>query len=192
MTRAERRLERAVWVTPASQRSRYEHEWRGDLAAAAQQGLDEDGVSRGAMGMAVRLRVREIERLLLGGRGLVAAVLAWAVLLVVLVAAFLLGNVVLVGAVLLVGAVGVVLARAGTPSHWSHWLMVASVLVMATSVAFVWWVAGVKIEAADSGTPEPPIAAWGGTALLLLAASLVAFVGSAIFAARRERHRARR
>jgi hypothetical protein len=186
MNKAERRLERAARMTPAADRARYVSEWRSALAAAANAGLSEDQVSRSAQKMAFRLRSRQVERVFLGQRGAVAMGLAWAAVLVVLVAAFLLGNVLLLLAVLMLGMLALVFARAGAPSRWSHWLMVTSILTGAASAAFVWWVAGVTIDAADSMTREPPAAAWGGFALVMLGLSAVAFIASVVGAVVRE------
>ena len=181
------RLERAIRVTPREDRRRYEAEWRNDVAEAEVNGLAPRDVERAAFRLAVDLRARYVGRLLLGGRGWLRAVGAWLALV---------GGLVVTGVLLPFGAVFfalillglvVVLARAGTPSHWSHWLMVASIVTGAASAAFVWWVAGVRIDAADAMTPEPPAAAWGGTALIVFLASGVALVASAVVSATRER-----
>jgi hypothetical protein len=80
-----------------------------------------------------------------------------------------------------------VLSHAGRPSHWSSWLMVAGGITVVASAAFVWWVAGLKIDAADAMTAEPPIAAWGGAALIVCAVSILGFLAATIIAATRER-----
>jgi hypothetical protein len=71
-------------------------------------------------------------------------------------------------------------------SHWSSWLMVASAITGVASAGFAWWVAGLKIDAADAMTAEPPIAAWGGTALIVCAVSILGFVVATIVAATHE------
>jgi hypothetical protein len=191
MSKSERRLERAVRLTPAAERARREPEWRADVAGARQNGLEEADVTRAARSMAVRLRGRQIGRVLLGARGVGAAVTGWVVLLLVVVAALLLGNVFLLLAVLVLAVAAVAVTTAGTPSHWSHWSMVASVLIGVSSFAFVWWVVGVRIDAADGGTPEPPLASWDWAGLVGLALAAAGFVTSAAFALRREQSRRR-
>jgi hypothetical protein len=46
-------------------------------------------------------------------------------------------------------------------------LLIASLVIGAVSATFVWWVAGVRIDAGDSFTEEPAAAALGGTALVV-------------------------
>lgn len=187
MTSPERRIEWAVRIAPRSDRGRYEPEWRSDLAAAETHGLSPRDVGRGATRLAVRLRTRQVERVFLGLHGSVPALSAWLGLVALCVAAFLFGNAILLLAFLALLGLVVVFSRAGTPSHWSHWLMVLSIVTGAISAGFVWWVAGVKISVADSMTPEPAAAAWGGTALILFVLSGCALVVSALVAATRER-----
>lgn len=50
MSRAERRLARALRITPAADRDRYGSEWRGDLGSAAELGISPLEVARGATG----------------------------------------------------------------------------------------------------------------------------------------------
>ncbi len=191
MSRAQRRVDRAVQWTPSQDWTRYEPEWRADLAAAERQGVDPGDVSRGALKLARRLRARQLERLLLGGRGLGRAAVGWVGVAGLALAAFLVGNVVLLALVLTVVLLVVVFARAGAPSHWSHWLMVTSLVVGAAAAGFVWWVSGVRIDAADSGTPEPAIAAWGGLALIMAALSSIGLLVAAGAAVTRERRLSR-
>lgn len=189
MNDPERQLKRAVRLTPAGDRARHEAEWRADLAQAEGLGIAPRDVTRGAVRMAVRLRMRQIERVLLGGRGALAAAVAWVGLVLMLMVTFLLGNVLVpVSLVVFVGVV-VVMSRAGTPSRWSHWLMLVSLVTGVASAGFVWWAAGAKIDAADNFTPEPALASWGGTALVLFAVSFVGLVVSAAAAVARERRR---
>lgn len=176
-------------LTPVSERTRRESERRADLAAAHQEGMDGDDVSRAARSMAVRLRLRQIGRDLLGTRGLGRAVLGWAVLLLVLIAAALVANIVLVFAVLVLAVTVVALVQAGIPSRWSHRLMVASAVLGVISFAYVWWVLGVGIDAADEGVPEPPLAAWSGVGLIGVLVAVIGFITSAVLALIHEQSR---
>ena len=180
--KSERQLERAVRLTPSADRARREAEWRPDLAAARQQGLDEDDVSRAALSMAVRLRLRHTGRTLLGANGAGLAALAWVGLLAVLIAAFFIGSLVLVFAVLILGGVAVTLVQAGLPSRRSHRLMVVSVAIGALSFAYVWWVLGVTVDAADAGTPEPRLATWGGVGVVGVLLGVVGFIVASVVA----------
>lgn len=78
------------------------------------------------------------------------------------------------------------LTKAGVHTTWSYVAMVASVVVGTASAAFVGWVFSVRIDAADTMTPEPEITRFGGTALLLVGLCVLVFVASAIFAAVRQ------
>ncbi len=180
------RIERAIRVTPPGDRDRYEAEWRHDLAEAEANGLSPRDVEQGALRLAVGLRAQQIGRSFLGKAGVVRALGAWLILLGLLVLAVLLGGVMLLVAVLALAGFVVVLARVGTPSHVSHWLMVASIACGTVSGAFVWWVASVRIDAADAMGPEPAAAAWGGAALVVFALSAVTLVVSAVIATTRE------
>jgi hypothetical protein len=187
MTDPAPRLDRAIRLTPRADRDRYEAEWLHDLAAADAHGLSPRDVERGAMRLAVNLRARHIERLLLGGYGLATALRSWLILVALLVAAAFLGGIVLLFTFFVLIALVVVLARAGTPSHWSHWLMVISIVTGAASAAFVWWATVAAVDAADNFTPEPAATTWSGAALILFALSALALVGSAVISATRER-----
>lgn len=64
--------------------------------------------------------------------------------------------------------------------------MAASVVVGTAAAAFVWWVFSVRLDAADTKTPEPEITRFGGTALLVVLLSVLVFVASAIFSGLRQ------
>jgi MarR family transcriptional regulator, organic hydroperoxide resistance regulator len=89
----------------------------------------------------------------------------------------------LMAALILVGVVVVTVvafARAGATSHWSHWLVGPGVGCL------LWWVAGVAIDAADSFTPVPSAAAWGGVGIVVFLARGLLLIGAAAIAVRRE------
>ncbi len=191
MTDAGGRVERAIRWAPEEDRARYAEEWRHDMAAAAALGRSEDEVARAATRLSVDLRLRWWARVLLGGTGAAKALVAWTGLLALVAAAFVLGGIVVLLLAGVVVVLVVALARSGTPSDWSHWLVVIAISVGVCSGAFVWWAAGAKIDAADSFAAEPPAAAWGGAALLVFLASGVLLVVAAVVAVRRERRAAR-
>jgi hypothetical protein len=187
VTEPSERLRRIARLAPASDRERYVEEWRGDLESAAVAGLEPRDVLRGARKMAVRLRGRQVERALLGGRGVGVALGAWACVLAALIVAGVLGGPVLalvvVGLVLLV----VLFARAGLPSAWSHWTMVVSIVVGLGALVVIFWSMNAAVDAEDALRPEPPIAAWTGPAMIVFVACVCGVAGSAVVAARRER-----
>jgi hypothetical protein len=84
MSRATRRLNRAIRITPSEDRDRYAGEWRGDLSSAAELGVSRSEVARGAARVAWRLRVRRWGRLLSGADGGRRATLAWALVVIAL------------------------------------------------------------------------------------------------------------
>jgi hypothetical protein len=75
--------------------------------------------------------------------------------------------------------------------HWSYSLLIASLAISAVSTAFVWWVLGLRIDAADSFSPEPAAASWGGVALAVLGLSVLGMIVAVVTAARsfRGRHK---
>ncbi|SDL58327.1 hypothetical protein SAMN04487916_1111 [Arthrobacter sp. ov407] len=182
MTKIKRRLQRVTRLTPASDRARYGEEWQGDIEAADTAGANADRISRGAVRMAIHLRVRQTGRLLLGQFGVVPAVVAWLLLAVVAALALIFGGVTLLAGLGVAAAVIAVLTRTGVQTHWSHFVLLASLIVGAASAAFVWWTLGLSIDAADSFTPEPPVTHWAGTALVLVVLSALGVLVTAIIA----------
>lgn len=138
------------------------------------------------MRMAVDLRLRHWAGVLLGSAGFWKALSAWVGLLVLAGAAFTLGGPVVLVLVIAIVVTVVAFARVGAPSHWSHWLVVTSLALGAISGWYVWWVAGVAMDAADSFTPEPPAAAWGGAGVVVFLSSGLLLILAAVIAVRRE------
>lgn len=191
MTNAQKRLERSIRITPRADRDRHVPEWSHDLAAAAEQS-DEAAreVSKGARTVAWTLRRRQAERALTGGSGVGGAVWAWSGIVVLGGAAFLLGGPVLV-LMLLVGAgVLAVLGKAGSPTHWSHLLMLVSAAVWLVCTVYFWWAWGVAFEAEDAMRPVPAAARYDGAALLLGLVAFAGFVAAVVVAVVRARRRA--
>lgn len=100
--------------------------------------------------------------------------------------AFLLGNVVLILGLIVFVVVALALTKTGVHTTWSYVAMAASVVVGTAAAAFVWWVFSVRLDAADTKTPEPEITRFGGTALLVVLLSVLVFVASAIFSGLRQ------
>ncbi|MCH6470246.1 hypothetical protein [Sinomonas terrae] len=187
MSNSDDQIRRAIRHTPVDDRPRYAEEWQRDLNEAKARGpAAETEAGRGALRMAAHLRERWLGRLLLGGLGPVRAILGWAILATVALAAFLLGNVVVLLGLVAFIVTALILARAGAHTTWSYAAMVLSVVLGTAAAAYVWWVLGAKIDAADAMTPEPEAARFGGTALVVVGLSVLSFIVSVIFAGARE------
>jgi hypothetical protein len=188
MTNAQKRLERSIRITPRADRDRHVPEWSHDLAAAAEHS-DEAAreVSKGARAVAWTLRRRQVERALTGGSGVAVAVVAWSVILLLGVTAFLLGGPVLVLVVLIGAGVLIVLAKAGSPTHWSHRMMLVSAAAWLVCTIYFWWAWGVAFEAEDAMRPVPNAARYDGAALLLGLIAFAGFVASVVVAVVRGR-----
>lgn len=188
MTKSARRLERAIRIVPAEDRGRYAPEWRGDLESATQVGVGPEDIVKGATKVAWRLRERQVERLLTGRRGAAPALLAWLGVALLLAAAFLFGSILLALAVVVLAALVWLFCRAGSPTHWSHWLMCASAVVWVVCFGFFWWVLGVALNASDSFQPVPSYVTFGGPALIGAGVAAVAFIASVAVAVSRSRN----
>lgn len=186
MTDVEGRVERAIRRLPQADRERYADEWRHDLMGVRGDPAREGDVARAASRMSTRLRSRHVERLLLGRLGAPRALKAWAVVAAVLAVGLILGGILLLAAFAMLVALAVIFARAGAPSHWSHWLMVVSVVIGFGAGAYVWWSIGATVDADDAFQPEPPLAAWTGVGLIIFALCALALLGSAVMASMRE------
>ena len=119
---------------------------------------------------------------MLGRLGVVPAVVAWLLLAVVAAASLIFGGFILLSGLGVAAAVVVFLARTGVQTHWSHIVLLASLIVGAASAAFVWWTVGLSIDAADAFMPEPPVTHWTGTALVLFVLSVLGVLVSGIIA----------
>ena len=183
MSKAERGVERAIRLTPAADRERWEPEWRGDLHVAQQEGTAAAAeVGKGARRVAWRLRRRQVERIFTGDRGVLAALGAWLLVGVAAVAAFLFGGPVLALVALGFMVLAVVLGLAGSPNHWSHWLMVTSAAVWLACSAFFWWTFGAAVDAADAFQPVPDLVRWGEPAFLLGCTAFLGMCASVVVA----------
>lgn len=178
----ERRLVRAIRRVPAAVRGSNEEERHRALASAHEAGTGAERVSRGALATATDLRIQQVGNALLGGLGTGPAFLAWGVVACVSVAAVLFGSVFLLLGTGMVATVAFVLARAGVHSHWSHAVMVMSLIVGSAAAEFVWWVWGLGFDAADAFEEPPAIVAWMGPGVIVFLVSSACFIMSVIYA----------
>jgi hypothetical protein len=167
MSRATRRVNRAIRITPSEDRHRYAGEWRGDLSSAAELGISPSDVARGATRVAWRLRVRRWGRLLAGDAGGRKATVAWALILIVLPMPL---------TILVIPATMVVALRRTHAGRWhggSLVMLVSAVLWLVCLPASWWLLSGVDFEATASLPPEP--AAWARFSFLGALGAFVTF-----------------
>ena len=174
MSRAARGLNRAIQITPSTDRDRYAREWRCDMSAAVELGLTPMEVARGASRVAWRLRVQRWGRTLSGAEGGGRAAVAWASVLASLPVLFLVGGILspLVIPAAIVVALG--LTRQG-PSRASSVVMLGTaVLWLACTVVF-WWLWNVGFDAADANQPLPAFMRWYEPSFVVGLGAFIAF-----------------
>ncbi|WP_427133876.1 hypothetical protein [Pseudarthrobacter sp. S9] len=64
-------------------------------------------------------------------------------------------------------------------------LLAVSLTVGAATAVYVWWVLGVRIDAADAMTDEPAAAVWGGAGLIALGLGIAGAVAAVVMGRRR-------
>lgn len=173
MSRAERRLNRAVRITPAEDRDRYASEWRGDLSSAAELGISPREVARGAIRVAWRLRAGRWGRILIGAEGGGRAAVAWVLVVASLPVAFLILPALWLG---LPVAMMVVLrlARQG-PWRVTDGVMLGTAVLWLLCTVVYWWLWGVGFDAADALQPQPEVMKWCGPSFLVGLGSFITF-----------------
>ena len=159
MSRAARRLNRAIQITPPLDRDRYAREWRCDMSAAAELGLSPMEVARGASRVAWRLRVQRWGRTLSGAEGGGRAAVAWASVLASLPVLFLVGGILSPLVIPAAIVVALCLTRQGPSRAGSVVMLGTAVLWLACTVVF-WWLWGVGFDAADANQPLPAVMRW--------------------------------
>lgn len=138
MNRAERRLHRAIRITPPGDRERYADEWRGDLAAAEELGLSPADVARGASRVAWHLRARYSVRTLAGAEGGGKATVAWAAMVLsVPVVLLLIGGIGMLAIPAVMVAAVIVAARSAKPTR-AIFIAVTGSLWLACTVLYFW------------------------------------------------------
>jgi len=130
--------------------------------------------------VALRRQTRRAGSALLGGRGSGLSVSVWLCLLATLGLAYVVGGPFLMAWLLTVLGVAIRLTFAGAQSRLAKYLLAGSALTGVGAAAYVWWVLGEQIDAANSFTPAPAAAGHGGLALVVLGASSVVFIATAI------------
>lgn len=133
---------------------------------------------------AFRLRLAELGCYLLGGYGLIPAVIAWLIppVFFMIIPIFSLLFVPIVLAIM-----AAALFYAGSPTRLQRWLMAGSMIVGLSAFAYFWWAIGVMIDASDAMIPAPKSATFAGASLLVVLASIITYLGAAIFSFRRNK-----
>lgn len=161
------RVERAISLTPKRERARRATEWRSDLSVAEEYGpVSADEVAKGALRVARVARRRSLGAQIVGAAGARIAAIFWAVITLLGFAAWIFGGALLLMLAISVGATATVLVRASSRTTLSHVIIVISTTVMVACGSFAWWTINAASNAADNFRPEPPLARWGGVALL--------------------------
>ena len=175
VSRAERRLNRAIRITPPEDRDRYAGEWRGDLTSAAELGISPLEVARGAGRVAWRRRVRRWGRVLAGTEGGGRAALAWAGVLAILPIPLVFGGPLILIAIPGSMVVALHLARQGRARVGSVVMMRGTgALWLACTVVF-WWLWRVGFDAADASQPEPAVMKWAEPSFLVGLGAFITF-----------------
>lgn len=177
---SDRRLRDARRLTPKGERERYVEEWERELMDADQEGTDPRHVVSGATRVALRRRARWAGQALLGAHGVGVSIGLWIGLAILVAVVLILGGIFWFVMLTALAVAAVVLSFAGRPSQTTFWIMAASTVIGVCAAAYVWWVLGVQIDAADSRTPVPAAAGFGGLGLITLASCIVIFIGSAV------------
>lgn len=174
MSRAERRLARALRIAPAADRDRYASEWRGDLGSAAELGVSLLEVARGATRAAWRLRLQHWGRALSGAEGGRRATAAWAVVVAVLPVPLLFGGPLLL--LVIPGSMVVALhLTRHNPWRGTDIVMLAALMLWLVCTVAFWWLWGVGFDAADANQPLPAVTSWTGPSFLVGLGAFVAF-----------------
>lgn len=180
---AARRLNRAIQITPPLDRDRYAEEWRYDLSSAAELGISQLDVVRGATRVAWRLRVRLWGRNLAGAEGGGRAIGAWALVVAILPVPLLIGGPLLLLAIPAAMVAALLLAHQGRSRVGSVVMLGMALLWLACTVVS-WWLWDVGFNATDALQPQPDVMKWYGPSFFVgLGAFItfwVTFVGSVI------------
>jgi hypothetical protein len=173
MSRAERRLNRALWVTPPADRDRYGSEWRGDLGSAAELGISPLEVARGATRAAWRLRLQHWGRALSGAEGGRRATAAWAVVVAIFPFSLLFGGLLLL---VIPGSMVFALHLARhNPWRATPIVMLGTLMLWLVCTVAFWWLWGVGFDAADANQPLPAVTSWTGPSFLVGLGAFVTF-----------------
>lgn len=165
MSRAGRRLNRAIRITPGRDRDRYAGEWRGDLESAAELGISPLEVARGATRAAWRLRLQHWGRTLSGVEGGRRATAGWALVVAILLMSPLFGGLLLL---VIPGSMVVALHLARHhPRRGTDTVMLGTLMLWLVCTVGHWWLWGVGFDAADANQPPPAGTQWTGPLFLV-------------------------
>jgi len=174
VSRAERRLNRAIKIMPPRDRDRYVGEWRCDLSSAAEVGISPADVARGATRVAWRLRRRAWAQNLSGAEGARRAAIAWAWVVALLLVLLVFGSWLSLLSIPASMVVAVRLARRGHSRGTDAVMSVTLVLWLVCTVVY-WWLWGVGFDAADASLPMPDVMKWEGPSFFVGVGAFVTF-----------------
>jgi hypothetical protein len=174
MSRAERRLNRAIRITPPADRDRYGSEWHGDLGSASELGISPLEVARGATRAAWRLRLQHWGRALSGAEGRRRATAAWALVVAILPIPLLFGGPLLLLVIPGSMVVALHLAREGA-SRRTGVVMLAALMLWVVCTAGFWWLWNVGFDAADANQPMPAVMTWYEPSFLVGLGAFITF-----------------
>jgi hypothetical protein len=174
MSRAGRRLNRAIRITPARDRDRYAREWGCDVSSAAEMGISPVEVARGATRVAWSLRLQYWGSALSGAEGGRRATAAWAVVVAILPVPLLFGGPLLLLVIPGSMVVALHLARVRA-SRRTAIVMLGTLILWLVCTVIHWWLWGVGFDAADAGLPMPAVMRWYKPSFLVGLGAFVAF-----------------
>jgi predicted nucleic acid-binding protein len=191
MSRAERRLNRAIKIMPPRDRDRYVGEWRCDLSSAAEVGISPAEVARGATRVAWSLRRRAWAQNLSGAEGARRATVAWAWVVALLLVLLVFGSWLSLLSIPASMVVAVRLARHGH-SRPTDAVMLATLVLWLVCTVVYWWLWGVGFDAADAGLPMPAVMKWYKPSFLMgFGAFIIFWAAFAVSATRQKSWQAR-
>lgn len=175
-----RLLTRAVHLLPNKFSQRYSEEWHAEFYQLTDK-TERRQFAKTAMSMSIRMRLRDIGSYLLGGYGVIRALISW----LALVGAFMIFPFFpLLFAPFVLVFLTAAMFYAGTPSQLVHWLMVGSLAIGIISFSYFWWASGVIFEANEAVESAPKSTSFAGESLLLVLASIFCFITSAVYSLR--------
>jgi len=174
VSRAERRLNRAIKIMPPRDRDRYVGEWRCDLSSAAEVGISPADVARGATRVAWRLRRRAWAQNLSGAEGARRAAIAWAWVVALLLVLLVFGSWLSLLGIPASMVVAVRLARQGH-SRGTDAVMLVTLVLWLVSTVVHWWLWGLGFDAADASLPMPGVMRWYKPSFLVGLGSFIMF-----------------
>lgn len=178
-----RALNRVIRITPSRLREEHGQKWQSALKELPDK-HQRRRLLRSMLRTAFRLRLADLGCYPLGGYGVIPAAAAW---LIPLVSFMVIPIFSLFLAPIILAIMPAALFFAGSPTRLQHWIMAGSILIGLSAFAYFWWALGVMIDASDAMIPAPKSATFAGASLLVILASILAYLGAAIFSFRRNK-----